>query len=195
MTKKETFAKFIRTITVPPVLVLLLLLILFTTKDGIFSAIYELLVSIIFLMLVPIAAYPLASIIPQFNASGRDGQRKLAFILSLIGYIGAVVFGLINQVSSGLMFIYLTYFISVAMLTIFNKILKIRASGHACSITGPLILMIYFIGWKCVLPCVLLFALIIWASLILKRHTPRELTTGSSCAIIAFAISYLIVIL
>ncbi|MFB0920082.1 MAG: recombinase family protein [Oscillospiraceae bacterium] len=75
------------------------------------------------------------------------------------------------------------------------KIIMILASGHACSITGPLILMVYFIGWKCVLPCLALFALIIWASLNLKRHTPKELITGSFSAVIAFAISLLIVLL
>jgi hypothetical protein len=172
-------------------MVLLLLVILFFSKGRAFTSIQELLISILFLMLVPIAAYPLAAVIPKYKDKGRSGQRYLAFILSLVGYTAAVVYGLAAHVSWGLLLIFLTYFLSVSMLTVFNKFFALRASGHACSIAGPLILMIYFIGWKCVLPCAVMFALIIWASLTAKRHTPKELIAGSSSAVIAFAVSLL----
>ena len=193
MTKRDIFAKIIRAITVPPILVLFLLLMLFFAKDTIFKDVPQLLISILFLMLVPVAAYPLAAVIPKYKQIGREGQRNLAFILSLVGYIAAVVYGLVADVSQGLMFIYLSYFFSVAMLILFNKVILLRASGHACSITGPLIAMVYFIGWTCVLPCAALFALIIWASLTLKRHTTKELITGGGCAVIAFIISLALV--
>lgn len=190
---KEKIAKVIRVVTVPPVLVLLLLVILFFTKEAIFSGVVQLLLSILFLMLIPVAAYPLALAIPQYKAKGRDGERTLAFILSIAGYTMAVIYGIAAQVSRGLLFIYLTYFISVAVLTVFNKVIKLRASGHACSITGPLILTVYFIGWNCLLPCAVLFVLIIWASLAIKRHTPKELIAGSSAAALAFAAALLII--
>lgn len=193
MTKKEQFAKIIRAITVPPLLVLSLLIILFYSKDAIFKDIYELAASITFLVLIPVAAYPLASVIPKYKGKKREGQRDLAFILSLIGYIAAVIYGVAVHVSQGLLFIYLTYLISVVLLTVFNKIIKLRASGHACSITGPLILTIYFIGWKCFIWCLALFALIAWASLTLKRHTPKELIFGSTTAVIAFTASLLFI--
>ncbi|MEA4903052.1 hypothetical protein [Desulfitobacterium sp.] len=193
MTKKEEFAKIIRAITVPPLLVLSLLIILFYSKDAIFKDIYELAASITFLVLIPVAAYPLALVIPKYKDKKREGQRNLAFILSLVGYIAAVIYGVAVHVSQGLLFIYLTYFISVVVLIVFNKIIKLRASGHACSITGPLILTIYFIGWKCFIWCLALFALITWASLILKRHTPKELIFGSTIAVIAFTSSLLFV--
>ena len=193
ITKRENFIKIIRVITVPPVLVLLLLIILFVSKDTIFTDVTELIVSIIFLMLLPVAAYPLALVIPKYKEKGREGQRKLAFILSLVGYISALVYGLVAHVSQGLLLIFVTYVISVAILIVLNKIIMILASGHACSITGPLILTVYFIGWKCVLPCLALFALIIWASLTLKRHTPRELITGGGSAVIAFVIGLVLI--
>ena len=195
MTDKEKFAKIIRSITVPPLLVLLLLLILFFSKDTVFTNITELILSIFFLVLLPVAAYPLASIIPKYKDNVREGQRHLAFILSLAGYTLAVIYGFFAHINKGLLLIYLTYFISVIILTVFNKIIKIRASGHACSIMGPLILTVYFIGWKCVLPCIILFALIIWSSLILKRHTMKELIFGSSSAVISFVLSLLILLL
>lgn len=192
MTKREKFAKIIRTVTVPPVLIFLLLIILFFAKDTMFTGIPQLLVSILFLMFVPIVSYPLASVIPKYKDKGREGQRDLAFILNLAGYTAAVVYGLAAHVSRGLLLIYMTYFISVVILVVFNKIIMLRASGHACCIMGPLILTVYFIGWKCVLPCAALFALIVWASLILKRHTPKELIAGGGSAAIAFAISLLV---
>lgn len=195
MIEKEKFAKIIRTITVPPVLVFLLLILLFFTKDTLFRNVTELLLSIGFLMLVPAAAYPLAALIPKYKEKERESQRNLAFILSLVGYIAAVVYGLAAHVSQNLLLIYLSYFISIVTLTFFNKVIKLRASGHACSIAGPLILMVYFLGWKCVLPCAVLFALIIWASLTLKRHTPKELITGSTAATAAFFISLLLIFL
>ncbi|MFA9398618.1 MAG: hypothetical protein ACERKV_10190 [Clostridiaceae bacterium] len=192
MTKRVKFAKFIRIITVPPILVLSLFIILFFLKDNIFKNISEFFLSILFLMLIPVLAYPLASIIPKYKDRGRDGQRSLAFILSLVGYAAAIIYGLISHSSNSLMLIYMTYFLSIVILTVFNKVIKLRASGHACSITGPLILLIYLIGWKSVLPCVIIFALIIWSSLLLKRHTLKEIVTGSLSAMISFAIILLL---
>ena len=189
MTTREKIAKIIRAVTVPPVMVYLLLTILYFAKDGIIAGPSELLLSILFLGIVPLFAYPLSFFIPSWKSKGREWQRKLAFILTFAGYLVAVVYGLIAHASYNLMLIYHTYFISVLILILFNKFIKIRASGHACSIAGPLFLMIYFIGWKSVLPCILLFAIVTWASLELKRHTFRELIWGELTAAVAFVIS------
>lgn len=191
MTKKEKSAKMIRVIMVPPIPALLLLIILSFSEHTVFANRWELLASIFFLALIPLAAYPIAAVLPAYRAKGREGQRNLAFILSVAGYATAVVYGLAAQVSRGLLLIYLTYFFSVAVLIVFNKFFMLRASGHACSIAGPLISMVYFMGWKCILPCAMLFALTIWASLALKRHTLKELIAGSGSAVMAFAISLL----
>ena len=60
-------------------------------------------------------------------------QRKLAFIFSLIGYATALLWAILVHTSKELLMICATYFISVVILTFFNKVLKKRASGHACS--------------------------------------------------------------
>ena len=60
------------------------------------------------------------------------------------------------------------------------------------SMTGPLILLSYFIGWWCILPCAAFFAIIIWASLSLKRHTPKELVFGSLTAAVSFLLGILL---
>lgn len=186
MTRREKAAQAVRAITVPPVMVLALLLLLFFQSRGIFTSGGELLLSILFLSVIPLLAYPFSRLFPHCKAKGRDGQRNLAFTLSLIGYAGAVLYGMIAGVSGELLFIFLVYFASVLILTLFNRMIGVRASGHASSITGPLLLTVYFIGSRTIIPCVLLFGAILWSSLTLKRHTLRELLLGALSAMLAF---------
>jgi len=190
----DRFAKIIRTLTVPPIMTLALLLTTFFS-GRVFADKPVFLLSILFLVLIPTIAYPLSGIIPKLKAKGRAGQRTLAFEFSLLGYSAALVYGLVAHVGRGVLLIYLAYFISVVMLVIFNMIVKKRASGHACSITGPLLLMVYFMGRKIILPCILLLALASWSSLRLKRHTRSDLLFGMLSAGIAFGVSLLIVAL
>ncbi|MEA4854001.1 MAG: hypothetical protein VB082_06975 [Christensenella sp.] len=192
-TGKEKAAKVIRTVTVPPVQVCLLLVVLFFCRNTVFSGVMQLLLSLLFLMVIPALAYPLAAVIPHYRRQKREGQRKLAFLTSAAGYAAAVVYGLLAGASQELMLVYWCYFFSVVTLLIFNRLVGVRASGHACSIAGPLILAVYLIGWGAVAPCVALFAVVAWSSLVLKRHTGRELAWGSACAAIAFAIALVVV--
>lgn len=191
MNRKEKTAKIIRIVTVPPVLIMILLAILAVGRNDIFRSWIEILMSVVLLVLVPAAAYPLQRLLPAFRKEGRAGQRKLAFILSLAGYGIAFLYGIIVHAGYGLRLIYNTYFVSVFILVIFNKLIRLRASGHACSITGPLVFLIYFIGWKCIIPCCAVFLLIVWASLTLKRHTLKDLTMGCITCLIAFSCSFM----
>ena len=190
MNRKTSFAKFIRSVTVPPVLVISLLLILYVYKKSIFHNGYDLWLSILFLALVPIAAYPLQPLVKKYRDNKREGQRNLAFVLSLCGYIAAVLYGLITHVTKELFFLFVTYFYSVIILLIFNKLLKFRSSGHACGTIGPLVVGIYFFGWTAFIPCCILFVLTCWASLRLKRHTMQELIGGCLSCLSAFALAY-----
>lgn len=85
------------------------------------------------------------------------------------------------------------YFTSVLLLTICNKGLHFRASGHASSFTGPLILTIYFMGWKVIIPALFIAILIVWSSVYLKRHTLKELAGGMIVSVFAFIISYTLI--
>jgi len=188
MTKK--IAKIIRTITIPPVMVLSLLLILFAVSSNVFqNSFLDLFLSIIFLALIPVAAYPLQPLIPKYKDKGREGQRDLAFVFTAVGYVGAVLYGLLAAVTKELLLIYFAYLLSVLALLVSNKVIKFRSSGHMCSITGPLVSLIYFVGWAAIVPCCVLFGLICWASLILKRHTPYEVIGGCACCVAAFGCS------
>lgn len=144
---------------------------------------------ILLLGFVPALAYVLSGMIPSFKIKGREGQRKLAFITTLIGYTVALLWAVITGVNKDLMLICLMYFTSVLLLTICNKGLHFRASGHASSFTGPLILTIYFMGWKVIIPSLFIAILIVWSSVYLKRHTLQELAGGMIVSVFAFIIS------
>lgn len=194
ITKIDTFAKVVRTVTVPPIMALTLMVVLFAVNGGIFhNSVWELLMSILFLVLIPITAYPLQPLIPKYKDKGREGQRNLAFILTLGGYTAALIYMFVVNVSKYLALIYYTYVLSVLVLLFFNKVIKFRSSGHVCGIAGPLIIAVYLIGWKAIAPCCILFALICWASLRLKRHSPIELVGGCISCGMAFVCGILLV--
>lgn len=193
MTKKENIAKGIRVLSSPPVMVTALILILAYTRNTFFRNNIEIIVPILLLGFVPVLAYPMQRVLPNFKDKGREGQRKLAFILNLIGYTVAMLWAIFSKVNKQLFLVCITYFITVVLLTICNKALHFRASGHASSFTGPLLLLIYFVSWKAILPCVLFCALVIWSSLALKRHTMQELAGGIIVCAISFALSLLLI--
>lgn len=189
---KTKIAKIIRIITVPPIMILGLIIILSSLRTDIFQNKAQIIISILFLGILPILAYPLQPIVPKFKDKGREGQRELAFILNIVGYILAVIIGYFMRVDSNLQFIYNTYLISVILLTILNKGFHIRASGHACSATGPLLFLVYFIGFKAIIPCIIVGCGTIWASLTLKRHTKIDIAMGTLTCILAFGCAWLL---
>ena len=186
MTKREKIAQIIRGITVPPILVTAHIIILAFNRKDIFQSSIEVVLSVLFLGFIPILAYPLQPLLPHFKNKGREGQRNLAFILNIIGYVMIVIIGYFMNVSMNLQTIYLTYFFSVIVLTLFNKVIQVRASGHACAVAGPFLLLIYFQGLKVVIPCVIIAVAVAWSSLELKRHTRQELIIGTMSCCIAF---------
>ena len=190
---KNNFAKIIRIISVPPIMVTFLLVILNTARPDIFRNNVEVLISIVLLGIVPVLAYPFQFLSSSLEDKGRIMQRKLAFIFSLIGYATALLWAILVHTSKELLMICSTYFISVVILTFFNKVLKKRASGHACSITGPLVFLIYLVDWKLIFPCLIIATLIFWSSLYLQRHTKTDLFYGVLSTLLAFALSFIII--
>lgn len=188
----KKLSKIIRVITIPPVMVFILLMVLFAFKSNYYKGVGELILSIVFLMIVPILAYPISYVFIKDKSTLRENQRKLAFVLSLVGYGLALIYGIVFKSSDELLLVYTTYFLSVILLTCFNKVIKLRASGHACSIVGPLVIIVYFIGYIYLIPSIILLALVVWSSLYLKRHTLKELLFGSLCSILAFIFSLII---
>lgn len=187
----KTSAKIIRVFSIPPVVVSIFILILIGTKtvvpmEGLFL--------FIFLALIQLTAYPISYMKP-FKDKGRDGQRNLAFIIGLIGYSLGLTYAFIANVDYKLKVLYLTYFISIVILFFINKVLKIKASGHMCSITGPLVGLLYFIGLVSLIPCLIFYGLVFFSSLYLKRHTINEMILGTLTVVASFGITLLILLI
>jgi hypothetical protein len=189
---KMKAAKIIRVITVPPVMAGSLILILALCRKGMFRGAGDIVLAVLSLMIIPVLAYPLQNVIPGFKGKGRDGQRKLAFIFTLFGYLAGTIIGYLTHVTADLQFVLNAYLLSVLILIFFNKVLHIRASGHGCSVTGPLVRLIYFIGPVVILPCIMLACAVVWSSVLLKRHKPSDLAFGGLSVIISCAILLLI---
>ena len=186
-------AKIIRILTVPPIMVGTLIVLLSTLRTDVFANFEQSLMTLLFLAFIPILAYPLSAIIPSVQKKGREGQRNLAFALSLIGYSGGMIYAIAAHVSKPLMVVFGTYFLSVLVLSFMNKIIKVRASGHACSIAGPIGLVCYLLPPICILYALMLYGAIFWASVHMGRHTVKEFVWGSvsipaSLMIVAFLV-------
>lgn len=191
-TLETRIAKFIRILTVPPLMAAALILTLRFSPAGGISSNSVALLSLLFLAVVPILAYPIAAAIKPLRDKGREGQRNAAFVMSVLGYTSAGVYGALIRLDAQVLFIYGTYFFSVVLLLLCNKLLKRRASGHACSVVGPMLLIIYFVGGWAVPICLAAYCASFWASVALKRHTVREYLLGTVCCVLAGVISWFI---
>lgn len=188
----DAAAKVIRVVTVPPVLITAMLVILGMSIEGFYNNAWEAAVSIILLGFVPVAAYPLQKLIPKYKAQKREGQRNFAFVMTFFGYLAAVIVSCVNGYGIELRFIIVSYFISMVMLVLLNMAAHIKASGHACSISGSLFFLSFFLGVRATIPCVLIMAAIIWSSLRLKRHKLKELLWGMAACLPCMIASFFI---
>jgi len=188
-------AKILRVASAPPLMAAGIVALLARTTDTIFRTPTEALLTLLFLAVVPLFAYPLSFILPRVHKRGRDGQRDLAFGLSVAGYASGWLYGYLSHASPALTAIFAAYLFSVLLLLIFNKLLFVRASGHASSITGPVLLALWFVGGLAVPAGLLVYAAVFWASVYAGRHTRAEFLTGTGLCAAATAIAFLLYLL
>ena len=170
----------------------ILLVFLFTLRDDVFATPLEMAVSLLGLTVLPILAYPVSAMVPAIRKKGREGQRSLAMYFSTVGYVGVFVYGLIAGVGTGLMHIYTGYLLSVIIILIGNKVFRVRISGHACSVSGPTVYSAYFLGIWGIIVGVLCWGAILWASLVMKRHTLKEFILGTLTCLLSFTVGWII---
>lgn len=190
--KMDKFFMAIRRICVAPVVAAGLLTVLAFSRFEIFSGAVQLILGYVFLGVLPILAYPLQRFIPHYKNAGRPGQRSLAMIFAVLGYILGCVFCLIFPATTGLWVIYLQYLLCGIAIFLFNKAFKLKISGHACGIVGPVMLLIYFGQYIAAAVGVIIAALVFIASVKTKRHTPWQLFGGTVVPIAVIALLWLI---
>lgn len=184
---KEKIAKIIRILTIPPMLTLIMLLALRHSYGENFASTQMFYLAIITLVMIPMLAYPLSFMKKSDPKITRERQRQLAFVMNLIGYFLAFIFGIIMKCSQMFLSIIVSYFFGVVLLTFLNKVCKTRASGHACSCVLPYMYLCYWLKSSIIFICILCYAIEFWASIELKRHTVSEFLQGTIVAILAFA--------
>lgn len=183
---KEKAARIVRILTVPSLLTVFMLEILYRRSGFAMGTPPEIMAAIGCLSVLPACAYPIAQIKTEFRDNRREGQRKMAFFMNLCGYLAAVIYGTTKNVSDVLMWIFVSYFIAAVVLTIINRGFKTKASGHACSCVLPYLMLCYFLGGTVIAVCLFLYLIEFWASVYLKRHTVSEFLTGSAVAAVVF---------
>lgn len=186
----KTFAKIIRGATVPPAIVTVLFVLLYILREDVVETPLDLALSIFFLAVVPVLAYPLQAIVPAFRPGGQKMKRRLAFILSIMGYIAAFTVSMLRGAIPNLAYIDAVYLCSVLVLTLLNVCTPWHASGHACSIVGPIGLLACFFGWRAILVGAVIVALSFWSSVYLKRHTVREYLLGAVSPLVSALLMY-----
>lgn len=182
---KKHFAKVVRVLTTPPILAALLCTLLFLLYDGSFATTGHYLAALGFLTGLPLLAYPLAVLIPALRRKGRDGQRNLALIFSVLGYVGGFVFAMFGgtAVEKVLFGTYLLSGVALAVCTL----LHFKASGHTCGCSGPLAMLAmcvspwFLCGYPLLMP-------IVWSSKALGRHTGAQLFIGALIPVLAMLV-------
>ena len=169
---------FIRRITVPPTFAAVLLILGYLIYPEFFGSAWQLVGGLGFICVLPLLAYPLQKYIPHFKDKGRAGQRSLAMIFSAVGYLLAASVAFLTGAPLEYKIICLEYlFCGISMLVI-NKVFKLKASGHACGIVGPVLMMIYFKMFIPAAVCALLIIPVFISSVKTKQHSAYQLVGG-----------------
>lgn len=179
----------IRKITIAPFMAALMLTAFHFFTPEIFQSAVIYIFSLLFLVILPILAYPMQKYIPVYKNKERDGQRILAMIFAVVGYILGITVGLFFHAPKETILIYLEYLLSGMFIFLFNKYFHIKISGHACGIFAPIVLFIYFRLYICAGIGIIVAFLVYISSIKTKRHTLPQLIGGS---IVPFIVLFLI---
>ena len=183
------FHLIVRILTLPPIVIGITVLLMYVPAN--LLTLRELLLCELFLLLIPMAAYPIREIF-HIGKDRRKGQRSTALVCSAIGYLCGFLWSMLTPCSWLVHILFLSYVISIAALLLLNAGFGLRASGHACSTTAPAFLLTWKLHPLFVIPSVLLIAAVYRSSLKLSRHTLPQLLAGSAVSLLACVISIMV---
>ena len=184
--------KIARILTLAQILAAFSLAMLFIYRPDVYPTVWYFVYMIFYLGILPLLAYPLQPVVPHFKGKGRDGQRTLAMIFALFGYVFCLITCIFTKASADMFLICLEYLISGILIFIFNKVFHIKLSAHGCGSAGPIFLLLYF---GLYVPAVIMAALTVIAyisSVKMKRHTVPQLIGGSLVSILLLGVLILI---
>lgn len=178
-------AAMTRVITVPPFMAAVLV-----GAMHLLSGDFTLLSSahfIFFLSVLPLMSYPVSWIVPSIRRKGRDGQRKLATLVTVIGYVLLTVYCLIVRSPLREMIICMTYLGSGIMTAVLSYGFHFKSSGHTCGFSGPIAMLAFRVSpWSLLL--YVLIVPVVWSSIRLRRHTPAQLLVGALIPVVIMTV-------
>lgn len=169
----------IRKITVAPILAFALLTTLHLSGLEQFAPPSVYFQGVLFLTFFPLLAYPMQKHIPKYQKKGREGQRTLAMIFAVVGYLLGITVGLLFHAPAYMLAVYLEYLLSGLLIFVINLCFHKKASGHACGAAAPIILFASFGLYTPAAIGVLITLLVYLSSIKTKRHTLSQLIGGS----------------
>ena len=184
---KYLIGRVVRIVSIPPLMAALLIAAL--ALKGVFSEKKSVLMLFLFLCVFPVLAYPISYVVPIWRRNGREAQRAIAFVMTALGYIAGFIYAAFFGKDKTALFIQSVYLFSVIILLVFNKLLKLRASGHGCSVTGPVVIGMAYMGFPGMAVGLILYGIVFWASIVTKRHTVSEFLLGTASCCAAFLIA------
>ncbi len=174
----------VRVLSVAPLLAAVTLIVLFLGCRNIFSSYVTFAVMLLTLGVLPLTSYPLQRFIPKFKDEGRSGQRTLAMIFAVAGYVLCTALVLMLKGSRAEIMISLIYLVSGILLFVMNKVFKLMVSGHGCGIAGPIAVLLIFRSYIAAAVGLLLAAFVCVSSVRSKRHTLSQFLGGAAVSVI-----------
>ena len=161
-------------------------------REEVFPTVWHYIYTVGFLGILPLFAYPAQKITPHFKNKGRNGQRTLAMIFAVAGYLLCIAVNIFASCTPEMWLISLEYLLSGVLILVFNKVLKIKISAHGCGSAGPIFLLLYF-GLP--VPALIMGGITILAyiaSVKANHHTVPQLIGGSAVSVtLLFGLSFL----
>ena len=184
----------VRVLSIAPLLCAIMLTVLFVTRPELFRAWYTYASMMATLGVLPVLAYPLQRFIPRFRDKGRKGQRMLAMIFAVAGYVLCAIALLILKGTNAEWVICLTYLISGGVIMLVNKVFKLHASGHGCGVVGPIPLLIFFHSYIAAILYAISAIFVCISSVRSKRHSLSEFLGGASISVLTGIVLALIML-
>ena len=188
------FSALTRKITVPHVFTSIFLLLLYFLRRDCYQGLWQLILSLILLVALPLSAYPLQKWIRHYRDRGREGQRSLAMIFSVAGYLFGIVSVYLFPSTPEIKLVFWEYLLCGIAQLLCNKLLHIKASGHACGIVGPVLLAAYFGMYIPACIGALLIVPVYVSSVKTKRHTLGQLIVGSLIPVVCLACIHIVLL-
>lgn len=179
----QKIAKIVGIATIPPLFVLMVVTWMWVRGGIPGFDLYWYLVTLGLLAVVPALAYPISYLVPSIRVKGREGQRELAFVLSITGYIAGVIVGQMGEAPWLIRCLFWGYLFSGGTLALINVILHYKASGHACGLSGPITFMAIATGGR-LWYLFLLLPLVFWARVKRDQHTIGNMLAGTVAGVL-----------